>query len=119
MPERDQPLSHVAESRAVARKRARLSVVWLVPIVAALAGVWVAVTKIRSEGPKMTIVVPSAEGLEAGKTKIRYNGGDIGGLPAIRLSDDDERVIATAQLEPKTEDVPGEGTSGWVLRPPT
>ena len=59
MPERDQPLSHVAESRAVARKRARLSVVWLVPIVAALAGVWVAVTKIRSEGPKMTIVVQS------------------------------------------------------------
>src|SRR5437667_5587497 len=117
MPERDQPLSHVAESRAVARKRARLSVVWLVPIVAALAGVWVAVTKIRSEGPKMTIVVPSAEGLEAGKTKIRYNGVDIGGLTAIRLSDDHERVIATAQMEPKTEDFLVEGTKFWVVRP--
>src|SRR5438046_8702873 len=96
MPERDQPLSHVAESRAVARKRARLSVVWLVPIVAALAGVWVAATKIRSEGPNMTLVVPSAEGLEAGKTKIRYNGVHIGGLTAIRPSDDHRRATAQA-----------------------
>ena len=36
MPERDQPLPHVAESRTVAKKRTRLSLVWIVPIVAAL-----------------------------------------------------------------------------------
>ena len=39
-------MPEVPESRAVAKKHTRLSLVWIVPIVAALAGVWVAVTRI-------------------------------------------------------------------------
>ena len=81
------------------------------------SGVWVAVTRIRSEGPKITIVFQSAEGLEAGKTKIHYNGVDIGTITAIRLSDDHEHVIATAQMTPKTEDFLVEDTQFWVVRP--
>src|SRR5262249_58374474 len=99
MPESD--TSHVPQSRAVTRKRTRLSVVWVVPIVAAVAGVWVAVTRILAQGPKITIVFKSAEGLEAGKTKIRYNGLDVGTLRTIRLSDDHQTVVATAAMEPK------------------
>jgi len=78
MPERDPPMPSVPESRAVPKKQTRLSLVWFIPIVAALVGVWVAVARIRSEGPKITIVFQSAEGLEAGKTKINYRGVDIG-----------------------------------------
>ena len=69
MPERDLPPPSVPESRAVPKKTTRLSLVWFIPIVAALVGAWVAVTRIESEGPKITIVFQSAEGLEAGKTK--------------------------------------------------
>ena len=117
MPERDPPLPHVGEARTVVKKRTRLSVVWIVPIVAALTGVWVAVTRILSEGPKITIALRSAEGLEAGKTKIRYNGVDIGGITMIRLSDDRQGVIATAQMAPKTEEFLVEDTKVWVVRP--
>ncbi len=117
MPESDTPLPPVPESRAVARKRTRLPLVWIVPIVAALAGVWVAVTRILGEGPTITIGFASAEGLEAGKTKIHYNGVDIGTLTAIRLSDDRRRVITTAQMAPKTEDFFVEDTKFWVVRP--
>src|ERR1017187_734286 len=102
MPDKDQSLPKVPESRVVAKKRTRLSLVWIIPIVAAIAGVWVAVTKIISEGPKITLVFQSAEGLEANKTKIRYNGLDVGTLTAIRLSDDHHHVIATAKMAPKT-----------------
>src|SRR6185295_3799323 len=98
MPEREVP-----EAKTVTKKKTRLSLVWIVPIVAALAGVWVGVTRILSEGPKITIVLHSAEGLEAGKTKIRYNGVEVGTLATIVLSDDHQRVVATAQMEPKTE----------------
>ena len=99
------------------RKRTRLSLVWIVPIVAALAGVWVAVTRILSEGPTITIVFQTAEGLEAGKTKIHYNGVDVGTVTTIRLSDDHQRVIATAQMAPKTEDFLVDDTQFWVVRP--
>ena len=78
MPDRDPPRSSVPESRNVPKKRTRLSLVWFIPILAAVVGAWVAVTRVLSEGPKITIVMKSAEGLEAGKTKIHYNGVDIG-----------------------------------------
>ena len=115
MPENQAP--YVPESRNVPRKRTRLSLVWIVPIVAAIAGVWVAVTRILAEGPKITIVFRSAEGLEAGKTKIHYNGVDVGTLTAIRLSDDHQRVIATAQMAPKTESFLVDDTKFWVVTP--
>ena len=62
MPDRDPPIPSVPESRAVPKKHTRLSLVWVIPIVAAALGVWVAVTRIRSEGPKITIVVPVGRG---------------------------------------------------------
>jgi len=113
----NQGVPYVPESRNVPGKRTRLSLVWIVPIVAAIAGVWVAVTRILAEGPKITIVFRSAEGLEAGKTKIHYNGVDVGTLTAIRLSDDHQRVIATAQMAPKTESFLVDDTKFWVVTP--
>src|SRR6202140_1315668 len=117
MPDRDPPIPSVPDARAVPKKQTRLSAVWLIPILAAALGVWVAVARIRSEGPKITIVFQSAEGLEAGKTKINYRGVDIGTITAIRLTEDHERVIATAQMTPRTEDFLVEDTRLWVVRP--
>jgi paraquat-inducible protein B len=117
MPDRDPPIPSVPEARAVPKKKTRLSLVWVIPILAAALGVWVAVTRILSEGPKITIVFQSAEGLEAGKTKINYRGVDIGTITAIRLTEDHERVIATAQMTPRTEDFLVEDTRLWVVRP--
>jgi paraquat-inducible protein B len=110
-------LPNVPQSRGFSRKRTRLSVVWIIPIVAAAIGVWVAVTRILSQGPEITITFASAEGLEAGKTKISYKGVDVGTITKIRLSEDHMRVIANAQMAPKTEDFLTDDTRFWVVRP--
>ncbi|HTP41656.1 MAG TPA: MlaD family protein [Nitrospiria bacterium] len=117
MADRDAPPYHIPESRTLARKKTGLSLVWIIPIVAAIIGAWVAVVKIMEEGPKITISIRSAEGLEAGKTKIRYNGVDIGTITSIRLTDDHKRVIATASMAPKTEAFFVEDTKFWVVSP--
>jgi paraquat-inducible protein B len=117
MPDGERPLPPVAESRGLAKSRTRLSLVWFIPIVAALVGVWVAVTRIMGEGPVITLVLQSAEGLEAGKTKVHYNGVDIGTVTAIRLSADHQRVIIIVQMAPKTEEFLAEDTEFWVVRP--
>jgi paraquat-inducible protein B len=109
--------------------------VWFIPIVAAIVGAWVAVTRVLGEGPKITIVFRSAEGLEAGKTKIHYNGVDIGTVTAIELchsdsskdppcsdvehgnSEDHLRVKTTVQMAPKTQGFLVEDTKFWVVRP--
>src|SRR6267378_312603 len=118
MPEHEPPpLPTVPESRAIPRKRTRFSLVWLIPIVAAIVGTWVAVTRILGQGPEITIIFKSAEGLDAGKTKIHYNGVDVGTITAIRLTDDHRQAIATAQMAPKTDEFLVEGTKFWVVKP--
>src|SRR5271156_3938894 len=117
MPDRDPPRSTVPESRNVPKKRTRLSLVWFIPILAAVVGAWVAVTRVLSEGPKITITMKTAEGLEAGKTKIHYNGVDIGTVQTIVLSEDHQHVIMTVEMAPKTEEFLVEDTKFWVVRP--
>ncbi len=117
MPDNNPSFPRVPESKAVPKKRTRLSIVWVIPLVAAAAGVWIAVTKIMNEGPKITIVFQSGEGLEAGKTKIEYNGLDVGTLTDIRLTADRHHVIATAKMAPKTEQFLVKDTKFWVVKP--
>jgi paraquat-inducible protein B len=117
MPDRDPPLSSLSEARVVPRKRARFSLVWIIPILAAIVGAWVAVTRVLSEGPQITIIFRTAEGMEAGKTKIHYNGVDVGTVTSIRLSDDHKRVIATAQMAPNTEEFLADDTRFWLVTP--
>jgi paraquat-inducible protein B len=107
----------VPTATVVPRKRRRLPLVWIVPIAAALLGAWVAVSKYLSEGPTITIKLDTAEGLEAGKTKIHYNGVDVGTVQKIQLSKDHRSVIATAQMAPDTEDFLVDDTTFWVVRP--
>ena len=117
MSDTNAPFTSIPASKTVPRNRTRVSLVWFIPVMAALVGIWVAVTRIMSEGPKITITFQSAEGLEAGKTKIHYNGVDIGTVAAIRLSDDHQHVIITAQMAPKTETFLVDDTQFWVVRP--
>ena len=104
MPDQNGTGARPPESRVVPKKRTRISVVWLIPIVAAIAGGWVAVTRILDQGPKITITFDSAEGLEAGKTKVEYNGVQIGTVTEVRLSEDHLKVISTVQMDPKTDE---------------
>jgi paraquat-inducible protein B len=75
------------------------------------------VTRVLGQGPEITIIFKSAEGLDAGKTKIHYNGVDVGTITAIRLTDDHRHAIATAQMAPKTDEFLVDDTKFWVVRP--
>ena len=109
-------LSPVPEATSVPKKRRRLSVVWIIPIVAAIIGGWIAVQKILSQGPTITISFGTAEGLEAGTTKIKYNGVEIGTVSAIILSEDRQSVIVTAKMAKESEGMLVEDTQFWVVR---
>ena len=56
----------------------RFNPVWIVPLVAVVIGIYMVVHTLLTEGPEITISFTTAEGLEAGKTKVRYRDVDIG-----------------------------------------
>src|SRR5690348_8824741 len=53
------------------------SLVWLVPLVAALVGIALVVRTIAERGPTISITFATAEGLEPGKTQVKYKDVNI------------------------------------------
>lgn len=102
----------------VVRERSWLpSLVWLIPIVAALVGISLVVKAVLSQGPTITISFVSAEGLEAGKTKVKFKDVDIGVIKAITLSPDRRRVITTVDLSKEAESFAVADSRFWVVKP--
>ena len=71
-------LPSLPDATAVTRPRRQLSAVWIIPIIAALMGGWIAVQKLLAEGPRIEITFSSAEGLEAGRTIARNRAKEEG-----------------------------------------
>ena len=110
-------LPEIPEAVAVPKSRRSLQLVWVIPIVAALVGGWLAVKTILEKGPEITISFKTAEGLEAGKTKLKYKDVEIGMVKSVVFSKDLKGVIATADLIKEAEPYLVEDTRFWVVRP--
>ncbi|WP_246217106.1 intermembrane transport protein PqiB [Paraburkholderia panacisoli] len=90
---------------------------WLVSLVAALVCLALLVSLLTRSGPEVTVSFVTAEGLEAGKTRVRYKNVEIGRLAGLRLSADRTRVLAIVQFEPSAGRFAACGTRFWVVRP--
>ncbi|SFB13976.1 paraquat-inducible protein B [Collimonas sp. OK607] len=102
----------------LSRKRDWLpSLIWLIPIVAAVVGLTLVVKILVERGPSITITFHTAEGLEAGKTKVKYKDVDIGLVQTITLSKDRSHVLANVQLSKEAESFTSADTRFWVVRP--
>jgi paraquat-inducible protein B len=116
LPRNPEP-SEIPEAHAQPKSRFTFQVVWLIPIVSAFIGGWIAVKAILDRGPIVTITFQNAEGLEAGKTKLKYKDVEIGLVKNVALSKDLKRVVATAELVKEVSPYLVEDTRFWVVRP--
>jgi paraquat-inducible protein B len=101
----------------VVKKQKGIPLIWLIPVVAAIIGASLAYKTITEKGPTITITFKSGDGLEEGKTKIKYKAVDIGVVEKIDISPDMSHVIVTAELRKSAEPYCNDGTRLWVVRP--
>ena len=111
------PASPPPAPTVVSRKRSLPSVVWLVPVIALAVGISLVVNSLLQAGPHITIEFRTAEGLEAGKTEVRYKEVVVGRVDAVSLSEDRKRVIASVRLARSAASLAVEDTNFWVVRP--
>ena len=116
-PEQKPDVPDFPEAIPTPRSRWRMQLVWLVPIVAVLIGGWLAVKAVLEQGPAITISFKTGEGLEAGKTKIKFKNVDIGVVKSVVLSTDRKRVVATADIVKDASGLLVDNTRFWVVRP--
>lgn len=114
MPEPGPASAHAPAAR---RKGRRLSWIWLVPVIAALGGLFLVVRVWMDAGPTATISFQTAEGLEAGKTQVRYKEVNVGLVERVALNPDRSGVIVTVRLDKDASGLLQEGTQFWVVRP--
>ncbi len=104
-------------NQPVVKERGGPSIVWLIPILTALIGVWLIVHTLADKGPLVTITFRTAEGIEIGKTRIKYKSLDIGLVEGVRFSSDFSRVEVRARLGKEAGHFLRRDTRFWVVRP--
>ena len=93
------------------------SVVWVIPLVALIAGGWLLMKQIRNTGPKITLLMDSADGIEVNNTVIKVLSVDVGRVTQIKLREDQKGVAVTAQLNADAKDMMRSDTQFWVVKP--
>ncbi|WP_042698864.1 intermembrane transport protein PqiB [Azospirillum sp. B506] len=97
--------------------RRRLSLLWLLPLVAALIAGWLGWRWLEERGPQIVITFQSGDGLEAGRTRIKHKNVELGVIESVRLSDDLSQVIATARMDRTATRHLKDGTRFWMVAP--
>ncbi len=110
---RDEQWDNLPESDI--RPRSKFSIVWLVPLVALLIGAWIAYKAWSEMGPTIMITFKTAEGLEAGKTKIKYKNVEIGQVTSISLNHETDAVEVTAEMNKNSKPFLTDRTRFWVV----
>jgi paraquat-inducible protein B len=112
------PLPHPLPHPVVERPSRWLpSLVWLIPLLAALIGGALVARSMLDKGPTVVISFLGGEGLEAGKTKVKYKEVDIGVVTAVKLGEDISKVLVTVELNREAKRFAGKDTRFWVVRP--
>jgi paraquat-inducible protein B len=97
-------------------KRKRLSVIWIIPLVALALGLWMVVDKKISEGPVIHVSFETAEGIVAAKTKVKYLNVEVGQVEAISLNDSMDGVLASVRIDHDAKHLLFKDTQFWVVR---
>jgi paraquat-inducible protein B len=102
------------EQAKVSRSRA-FSSIWLIPLLALVLGIYMVAHTWLNEGPEIEISFKTADGLEQGKTKVKYRNVDMGVVEKVRLNGQFDGVIATVKLDRQALPLLREDTSFWVV----
>lgn len=110
-PPGDLPTPQVKSRRWIPR------LVWVVPIAAAAIGISLLLKNFQNQGPQIIISLLNGEGVQVGKTLIKYRDVTVGRVSAVSLSADHAAVLVTADISKDAASLLKADTQFWVVRP--
>jgi paraquat-inducible protein B len=102
---------------AVQNRRWIPRLVWVVPIAAAVIGISLLIRNWQNAGPQITISFLSGEGVQVGKTLVKYRDVALGRVSAVALSADQQTVLVSANLSKGAANLLKADTQFWIVRP--
>ena len=113
----DQPTPPSAAIRSHLDHRRRVSLIWAIPVVTLIIGIWLAWHTLENRGPLITITFQTAKGLSVTQSHVRHKDVDMGTIEGIALTPDGKRVAITVRMNREAARLLTEGTEFWVVRP--
>ena len=102
---------------AILRQRRRFSFIWLVPVVAGLISLYLAITYLADRGPLITITFKTASGITAQQTDVKHKDVSLGTVENVHLSDDMRQVIVHVRMKREGAKIMTDHARFWVVRP--
>ncbi len=93
------------------------SPIWILPLVALLIGIGLIIKSYLNAGVMITLKVPTAEGIEVGKTKVMFKGVSAGVVKNFEVADDLQAIILHIEMDKHTEPYLNNKTRFWVVEP--
>ncbi len=115
-PKPEMPSRGAPEPEAKVR-RSRISLIWLIPLVAAVIAAWLGYRTVSQQGSLVTLSFRGADGLTAGQTRVRHKAVELGQVETIRLSDDMSHVIVTVRMRREADPYLTDRARFWVVKP--
>ncbi len=97
-------------------RRGFLSPIWIIPVVAALLGLWLVWKYYAGKGPEITVRFETADGIIAGKTPVLCRNVNVGTVTAVKLTDDLKGVVATLEMTSDATRLLRQDSQIWVVR---
>jgi paraquat-inducible protein B len=91
--------------------------VWLVPVFAIVAAGALAIRAYLAAGPTIEIRFESAEGLEVGKSDVRYKNVPVGKISSVELTADQRAILVKVKLDRGAASLAASDSRFWVERP--
>jgi len=98
-------------------RRSRISLIWLIPLIAAVIAAWLGYRTVSQQGTLVTLTFRGADGLVAGQTRVRHKAVELGQVETIRLSDDMSHVIVTVRMHKEADPYLTDRARFWVVKP--
>ena len=97
--------------------RRRISIIWLLPIIAAAIGGWLYYDSIVNAPVRVVVQFKTADGIAADKTKVFYKGLPAGKVSAVALSPKGDAVDVKIEFDPTLEHLIRQNTEFWLVTP--
>ncbi|WP_251360209.1 intermembrane transport protein PqiB [Kangiella sp. TOML190] len=108
---------NLSGSKPNVKKKAKVSKIWIVPIVALLLGLGMIWNYFQQKGVDIEIAFLTADSIEAGKTKVKTRNVDIGTVKKVNFNEDRSKVVIQVEIDKDMKDFLRQDTNFWVVKP--
>lgn len=95
--------------------RQGISIIWFVPFIALIFGLWLTVKVVSEQGSLITIEFDNGSGIVPNKTEVRYKGLITGLVKKVVPSADLQRVIAEVEISKNFANYLTKNTRFWLV----